>query len=109
MKPHGPGRIHKVQDTPDPAAPAFRQGETLGEDRTHWFRANFFQQYRLFFRFDSTAKVIVLAWGNDEQSVVPAPEVDRLRRNQDRQPLAGDNHEASRSARTSAAARSTAT
>ena len=44
-----------------------------------------------------------------DKSVVPAPEVDRLRRNQDRQPLAGDNHDASRSARTSAAARSTAT
>ncbi len=53
----------------DPGAPAFRQGNTLGETRKHWFRATFFQQYRLFFRFDSTAKVIVLAWVNDEQTL----------------------------------------
>src|SRR6056297_3086888 len=45
----------------DPGDPAFRQGDTLGEHRKHWFRAKFFQQYRLFFRFDSNAKVIVLA------------------------------------------------
>ncbi|WP_404382097.1 type II toxin-antitoxin system YhaV family toxin [Caenispirillum salinarum] len=53
----------------DPGAPAFRQGGTLGEHRKHWFRAKFFQQYRLFFRFDSSAKVIVLAWVNDEQTL----------------------------------------
>ncbi len=53
----------------DPGAPAFRQGNTLGEHRRHWFRAKFFQQYRLFFRFDSSAKVIVLAWVNDEQTL----------------------------------------
>ena len=53
----------------DPGAPAFRQGNTLGENRKHWLRAKFFQQYRLFFRFDSTAKVIVLAWVNDEQTL----------------------------------------
>lgn len=47
----------------------FRQGDTLGEKRQHWFRAKFFQQYRLFFRFDSTAKVIILAWVNDEQTL----------------------------------------
>jgi len=49
----------------DPGAPAFRQGDTLGGHRKHWFRAKFFQQYRLFYRFDSRAKVIVLAWVND--------------------------------------------
>lgn len=53
----------------DPGSPAFRQGDTLGENRKHWFRAKFFQQYRLFFRFDSTAKVIVLAWVYDEQTL----------------------------------------
>lgn len=53
----------------DPGDPAFRQGDTLGEHRKHWFRAKFFQQYRLFFRFDSTTKVIVLAWVNDEQNL----------------------------------------
>jgi toxin YhaV len=53
----------------DPGAPEFRQGGTLGEHRKHWFRAKFFQQYRLFFRFDSKVKVIVLAWVNDEQTL----------------------------------------
>ena len=53
----------------DPGAPQFRQGDTLGNDRKHWFRAKFFQQYRLFFRFNSAAKIIVLAWVNDERSL----------------------------------------
>lgn len=53
----------------DPSAPQFRQGDTLGADRKHWFRAKFFQQYRLFFRFDSASKIIVLAWVNDEETL----------------------------------------
>ena len=53
----------------DPSKPEYRQGGTLGEEHKHWFRAKFFQQYRLFFRFNSTAKVIVLAWVNDEQTL----------------------------------------
>lgn len=53
----------------DPTAAQFRQGDTLGHDRRHWFRAKFFQQYRLFFRFDSGSKTIVLAWVNDENSL----------------------------------------
>lgn len=53
----------------DPSAPAFRQGDTLGDGRKHWFRAKFFQQYRLFYRFESTARIIVLAWMNDETTL----------------------------------------
>lgn len=53
----------------DPGAPMFRQGGTLGDQRKHWFRAKFFQQYRLFYRFNSEAKVIVLAWVNDEKTL----------------------------------------
>lgn len=57
------------EDIPaDPAHKRFEQGETLGSERKHWRRAKFYQQYRLFFRFSSTAKVIVLAWVNDEQT-----------------------------------------
>lgn len=52
----------------DPAAPQYRQGDTLGPKRKHWFRAKFFQQYRLFFRFDAAAKVIVFAWVNNEDT-----------------------------------------
>ncbi len=53
----------------DPGSPAFRQGDSLGPARRHWFRAKFFQQYRLFFRFDSASKIIVIAWVNDEKSL----------------------------------------
>ena len=52
----------------DPARPEYRQGNTLGDEHKHWFRAKFFQQYRLFFRFHAQAKVIVFAWVNDEDS-----------------------------------------
>lgn len=53
----------------DPGAPQFRQGDTLGSLRKHWFRAKFFQQYRLFFRFDSSRKIIVFVWLNDEDTL----------------------------------------
>src|SRR3546814_11960146 len=49
----------------DPERPDYRQGDTLGEDRKHWMRAKFFQQYRLFFRFRKSERIIVLAWVND--------------------------------------------
>jgi toxin YhaV len=57
------------EDIPaDPSHKRFEQGETLGAGRKHWRRAKFYQQYRLFFRFSTAAKVIVLAWVNDEQT-----------------------------------------
>jgi toxin YhaV len=52
----------------DPSRPEYRQGSTLGNAYKHWFRAKFFQQYRLFFRYDTTAKVLVFAWVNDEDT-----------------------------------------
>ncbi|MGB0664271.1 MAG: type II toxin-antitoxin system YhaV family toxin [Pontibacterium sp.] len=52
----------------DPSAVEFRQGKTLGAAHKHWFRAKFFQQYRLFFRYDSKAKIIVYAWVNNEKT-----------------------------------------
>lgn len=52
----------------DPTHADFRQGNTLGEDNKHWFRAKFFQQYRLFFRYHLESKVIVNAWVNDEKN-----------------------------------------
>lgn len=52
----------------DPTRPEYRQGNTLSDQHRHWFRAKFFQQYRLFFRYHATAKVIVLAWVNDEDT-----------------------------------------
>lgn len=52
----------------DPSKPEYRQGNALGEGHKHWFRAKFFQQYRLFFRYHGPSKVIVLAWVNDEDT-----------------------------------------
>jgi toxin YhaV len=52
----------------DPTLPLYRQGSTLGDDRKHWFRAKFFQQYRLFFRYHQESKIIVYAWVNDEDT-----------------------------------------
>jgi len=51
----------------DPSATIYRQGSTFGEGYKHWFRAKFGNgRFRLFFRYDSTAKVIIFAWVNDE-------------------------------------------
>jgi toxin YhaV len=48
----------------DPTLPDYRQGNTLGKDKIHWFLAKFFQQYRLFFRYH-LEKIIVIVWVND--------------------------------------------
>ncbi|WP_348731339.1 type II toxin-antitoxin system YhaV family toxin [Rheinheimera texasensis] len=52
----------------DPTLPDYRQGTTLGDNNKHWFRAKFFQQYRLFFRYHLESKIIVYAWVNDDDS-----------------------------------------
>lgn len=52
----------------DPTRFEYRQGNTLGDEFKHWFRAKFFQQYRLFFRYHATSKIIVYAWVNDEDT-----------------------------------------
>ena len=54
----------------DPLAAEFRQGNTLGRERRHWFRAKFGgNRFRLFFRADSRAQVIVYAWVNDRNTL----------------------------------------
>lgn len=54
----------------DPTATVYRQGSTLGEAHKHWFRAKFGNgRFRLFFRYDSTAKIIIFAWVNDEATL----------------------------------------
>lgn len=52
----------------DPTRSDYRQGTTLGDDYKHWFRAKFFQQYRLFFRYHQESKIILFAWVNDENT-----------------------------------------
>ena len=54
----------------DPLAPEFRQGNTLGRQHRHWFRAKLAgNRFRLFFRADSQARVIVYAWVNDRDTL----------------------------------------
>ncbi|WP_020683025.1 type II toxin-antitoxin system YhaV family toxin [Marinobacterium rhizophilum] len=53
----------------DPARDEYRQGNTLGSAHRHWRRAKIGRRFRLFFRYDSKAKVIIFAWVNDEQTL----------------------------------------
>lgn len=52
----------------EPNLKEYRLENTLGKDNRHWFRAKFFQQYRLFFRFHKESKIIVYVWVNNEES-----------------------------------------
>jgi toxin YhaV len=55
-----------LQDIPqDPSRKEVQQGSTLGAAHRHWRRAKFFQQVRLFFRFHTRSRLIVLGWVND--------------------------------------------
>ena len=55
-----------LQDIPqNPADPQYRQGNTLGSSHRHWHRAKFYQQYRLFFRYDQASQIIIYSWVND--------------------------------------------
>jgi toxin YhaV len=54
----------------DPTRPEFRQGGTLGASRKHWFRAKSGAgRFRLFFRYSSSAKIIIYAWVNDTRTL----------------------------------------
>jgi toxin YhaV len=53
----------------DPSREEYRQGNTMGTAYRHWRRAKIGRRFRLFFRYDSTAKVIVFAWVNDEHTL----------------------------------------
>jgi len=53
----------------DPNGSGFRQGNTLGPDNRHWFRAKFHGRYRLFYRFSTQQKLIIYVWVNDEHSL----------------------------------------
>jgi len=52
----------------EPTRSEYRQGTTLGNDYKHWFRAKFFQKYRLSFRYHLESKIIIFAWVNDDGS-----------------------------------------
>jgi toxin YhaV len=54
----------------DPLAPEFRQGNTLGPAHRHWFRTKFgANRFRLFFRADSSSRIVVYAWVNDRDTL----------------------------------------
>ncbi|MCO6188309.1 type II toxin-antitoxin system YhaV family toxin [Rhizobium sp. L1K21] len=54
----------------DPTREKYRQGNTLGAKRKHWFRAKFGNgRFRLFFRYSSSAKIIIYAWVNDDRTL----------------------------------------
>jgi len=53
----------------DPTHRLWLQGNTLGPENRAWRLAKFGGRYRLFFRFDSSSKIIIYCWINDEQSL----------------------------------------
>ena len=65
--------VHKVIEEGiaiDPSSPAYRQGATLGNANKDWSRAKFGKaRYRLFFRYSTAEKIIVLAWMNDSDTL----------------------------------------
>lgn len=53
----------------NPARDVYRQGRALGARHRHWRRARIGRRFRLFFRYDARAKVIVYAWVNDQSTL----------------------------------------
>ena len=53
----------------DPSRDEYRQGDTLGPRYRHWRRARIGRRFRLFFRYDARAKVVVYAWVNDRSTL----------------------------------------
>ena len=53
----------------DPSRPEYRQGNTLDARYRHWRRAKIGRRFRLFFRYDAKAKVIVYSWVNDQRTL----------------------------------------
>jgi toxin YhaV len=53
----------------DPGRDDYRQGNTMGGEFRHWRRAKIGRRFRLFFRYDTKAQVIIFAWVNDEKTL----------------------------------------
>lgn len=58
-------RIIRDHIARDPNAAAFRLSGSLSA----WRRVKFFGRFRLFFRFSSAHKIVVLTWLNDEHTL----------------------------------------
>jgi len=59
---------------------------SIDDEYKHWFRAKFYQQYRLFFRYREDAKLIVFAWRLPYGSKTDAYKVFRKMLNDGRPP-----------------------
>lgn len=53
----------------DPSRPEYCLGTTMGAAFRHWRRARIGRRFRVFFRYDSTSRVIVFVWINDTQTM----------------------------------------
>ena len=53
----------------EPNRDEYRQGNTMGPTFRHWRRAKIGRRFRLFFRFDSKARIVIFAWVNDEHTL----------------------------------------
>ncbi|AYN25530.1 type II toxin-antitoxin system YhaV family toxin (plasmid) [Buttiauxella sp. 3AFRM03] len=58
-------RVIEERIATDPFNPQYRQGDTLGDEYKHWFRAKFLSQFRLFYRCSDEYKTIIIGWVND--------------------------------------------
>lgn len=56
----------------DPSRDEYRQGNTMVPAYRHWRRAKIGRRFRLFFRYDSKAMVIVFTWVNDDWAALIA-------------------------------------
>ena len=62
-------RLMPVVIPQDPSRAEYRQGNTFGPQRRRRRRAKVGRGFRLFFRFDTKAKVIVYVWVNDQSTL----------------------------------------
>jgi len=59
----------EVEIPRNPNGPEYALGNTLGPTHLHWRRAKFTGRFRLFFRFDSSSRIIIYAWVKDENTL----------------------------------------
>lgn len=62
---HAIERVIEERIAADPLNVQYRQGDTLGDEFKHWFRAKFLSQFRLFYRCSAVHKTIIIGWVND--------------------------------------------
>jgi toxin YhaV len=53
----------------NPGNPLYRQGNTLGAHYKDWFHVKFLGRFRLFFKYNTKAKLIIYCWVNDETTL----------------------------------------